>query len=105
MSVFCLFCHSASHSVHPVGVSQHVHAHQPKYDEHNHGGHDPHYPHVGFFTVLFILVWHPFLPNLFSTVAVALLFTGATLREIYSFLLTSTLRNKSFPKVSRGNGR
>src|SRR6266481_175399 len=47
----------------------------------------------------------PFLPNLFSTVAVALLFTGATLREIYSFSLTSTLRNKSFPKVSRGNGR
>src|SRR5215468_10385128 len=75
-------CYSASHSVHPVGVSQHVHAHQPKYDEHNHGGHDPHYAHVGFFSVLFILVWHPFLPNLFSTVAVTLLRTGtATLQE------------------------
>src|SRR5262249_15272840 len=80
--LFRLFCYSASHSVHPVGVSQHVHAHQPKYDEHNHGGHDPHYAHVGFFSVLFILVWHPFLPNLFSTVVVTLLRTGAaTLRE------------------------
>jgi hypothetical protein len=98
--VFRQFCYSASHSVHPVGVSQHVHAHQPKYDEHNHGGHDPHYAHVGFFSVLFILVWHPFLPNLFSTVAVTVLGTGATLPEIYSFPLTSTLRNASFPKVS-----
>src|SRR5262249_39768931 len=98
--LFRLFCCSASHSVHPVGVSQHVHAHQPKYDEHNHGGHDPHYAHVGFFSVLFILVWHPFLPNLFSTVAVSALRTGATLREIYSFPLTSTLRNASFPRVS-----
>lgn len=53
--LFRLFCYSASHSVHPVGVSQHVHAHQPKYDEHNHAGHDPHYAHVGFFSVLFIL--------------------------------------------------
>jgi hypothetical protein len=36
----------------------------------------------------------------FSTVAVALLRTGATLREIYSSPLTSTLRNTSFPKIS-----
>jgi len=93
-------CYSASHSVHPVGVSQHVHAHQPKYDEHNHGGHDPHYAHVGFFSALLILVWHSFLPNLFSTVAVTLRRTGATLREIYSFPLTSTLRNMSFPEIS-----
>jgi hypothetical protein len=97
---FADFAISASHSVHPVGVSQHVHAHQPKYDEHNHGGHDPHDAHVGFFSVLFILVWHPVLPNVFSAVAVALLRTGATLREIYSFPLTSTLRNTSFSKVS-----
>src|SRR5215813_7975143 len=55
-------CYSASHSVHPVGVSQHVHAHQPKYDEHNHGGHDPHYTHVGFFSALLIPVWHSLSP-------------------------------------------
>jgi hypothetical protein len=52
---------SASTSMHPVGVIEHVHAHHSKDDEHNHGGHDPHDPHFGFFSVLLILVCHRFL--------------------------------------------
>jgi hypothetical protein len=52
---------SASQSVHPVGVRQHVEAHQSKDNEHNHGGHDPHYAHFGFFSVSFIWACHRFL--------------------------------------------
>jgi hypothetical protein len=40
----------ASHSVRPVGVRQHVEAHQSKDNEHNHGTHDPHDTHFGFLT-------------------------------------------------------
>jgi hypothetical protein len=50
--------------VHPVGVRQHVEAHQSKDNQHNHGAHDPHDAHFGFLSVLFILVWHPFPPEL-----------------------------------------
>jgi len=59
---------SASHAVHPVGVRQHVEGHQSKDKEHNHGAHDPHDAHFGFLSVLFILVWHPFLLNYDLTV-------------------------------------
>src|SRR5262249_4293805 len=59
---------SALRSMHPIGVRQHVPAHQSKYDEHNHSGHDPHHTHFGFFIVSFILVRHLFLLNLSSTV-------------------------------------
>jgi hypothetical protein len=52
---------SASQSVHPVGMRQHVEAHQSKDNEHNHGGHDPHYAHFGFFSVSFIWACHRFL--------------------------------------------
>jgi hypothetical protein len=51
------FATSASPSVHPVGVCQHVEAHQSKDNEHNRGGHDPHHAHFGFFSLL-ILVCH-----------------------------------------------
>src|SRR5262249_37900090 len=54
---------SALHSMHPIGVRQHVPTHQSKYDEHNRGGHDPHHTHFGFFIVSFILVRHLFLLN------------------------------------------
>jgi len=59
---------SALHSMHPIGVCQHVHSHQSKYNEHNHSGHNPHHTHFGFFVVSFILVRHLFLLNLSSTV-------------------------------------
>src|SRR5262249_2637202 len=59
---------SALRSMHPIGVRQHVPAHQSKYDEHNHGGHDPHHTHFGFIIVSFILVRHLSLLNLSSTV-------------------------------------
>src|SRR5262249_31998158 len=59
---------SALHSMHPIRVCQHVHAHQSKYDEHNHSGHNPHHTHFGFFVVSFVLVRHLFLLNLSSTV-------------------------------------
>jgi len=52
---------SALHSMHPIRVCQHVHAHQSKYDEHNHSGHNPHHTHFGFFVVSFVLVRHLFL--------------------------------------------
>ena len=65
------FATSASQSVHPVGVRQHVEAHQSQNYEHNHGGHHPHYAHFGFFFLL-ILVCHGFL-LFFSSVALALI--------------------------------
>src|SRR5262249_61608753 len=85
---------SASHSVHPVGVRQHVEAHQSKDKEHNHRAHDPHDAHFGFLSVLFILVWHPFLLNYGSTVCPHFFDfpPSQNLRKLYSFLLTSALR-------------
>src|SRR6266571_4839365 len=50
------FATSASQSVHPVGVRQHVAARYSKDNKHNHGGHDPHHAHFGFFSVSFIVV-------------------------------------------------
>src|SRR5215510_7321905 len=48
------FATSASQSVHPVGARQHVAARYSKDNKHNHGGHDPHHAHFGFFSVSFI---------------------------------------------------
>src|SRR5262249_34602816 len=85
---------SASHAVHPVGVRQHVEAHQSKDKEHNHGAHDPHDAHFGFLSVLFILVWHPFLLNYDLSVCPQFFDFAQrqSWRNFYSFLLTSALR-------------
>jgi len=47
--------------MHPIGVRQHVPAHQCEYNEHNRGGHDLHHTHFRFFIVPFVLVRHQFL--------------------------------------------
>jgi hypothetical protein len=75
------FATSASHSVHPVGVRQHVEAHQSKDNEHNYGGHDPHYAHFGFFFLL-ILVCHGFLLFCSRALLSPLLGAAATLQVI-----------------------
>jgi len=47
-----------SPTVHPVWMCQHVPSHQAEDEEHNHSGHDPHRPHVGFFGIWLILLRH-----------------------------------------------
>jgi hypothetical protein len=37
-------------------VSEHIHAHQSKDDEHNHRGHDPHDTHFRFLSISFTLI-------------------------------------------------
>lgn len=44
---------SALLSVHPVGVSEHIHAHQSKDDEHKHRAHDLHDTHSRFLSISF----------------------------------------------------
>jgi hypothetical protein len=45
-------------------VNEHIDAHSSKNTKHNHGSCDPHYAHVAFFSVRFILVRHRVLREL-----------------------------------------
>ena len=83
----------------PIGVSQHVKAHQTNDNEHNHGGHDPHDTHFFFLSVFFTLLDRMFV----SAVSCA----RKTFRDIltardYSSLTEETLNTSfCFAKLAR----
>ena len=63
--------------MHPVRVRPHVDPHYCKDEDYDRNGHDPHHAHVGFFTILLVLLCHGVL-RIAGPLLPAPLISGAT---------------------------